>query len=617
MRTEADVRTGAELLVDELKIAGIDTIFCITGAGNLAIVDAIKRDNSIKMIYSHHEQASVMAAQGFARTTGKIGVALVTTGGGTSNALTGVLSAYLDSIPLLVISGNESSFHCANPWNLRAYGVQGFDSISTFKNVTKNAMRISETKDISSNVRNSIQMALSDRMGPCHIDFPMDLQRKKIDPQDVPMRSVYLDESDTEDFKFSQELSQALSEDPKVVLYLGNGIRYSKNLNDLRKMIQEYRLPFVLSWSAIDLMPGLEEFNIGRVGIYGDRAANLLIQKCSIVIAIGTRLAIPQIGYDKLDFARNAKKFIVEIDSTECSKFDDLGWNVLKSSATKFIGTFGRILEAIQSDLETEEWLSECNSVISKFPRINQIGNLPQTGEVHSAHVIEFLNDNLTSDSIVVTDVGAGLLTGHYLLNPNGKQRVFTSQGLGEMGFGLPGAIGAYFGSPNSQIICLNTDGAIMFNLQELQVVKEHKIPLKLFIFNNSGYSMIRISQDNLFDSRLAGSTVNTGISFPNFSELANVFDFDFLRVNSLEKSKSDLLGKLASRNPTLVEIVMSPEQKYLPRLATNKLDNGSFVSPPIEDLDPKISLEELESALGYKAHPNSYLARGLTYETD
>ena len=208
-------------------------------------------------------------------------------------------------------------------------------------------------------------------------------------------------------------------------------------------------------------------------------------------------------------------------------------------------------------------------------------------------------------------------MTGHYLLNPNGKQRVFTSQGLGEMGFGLPGAIGAYFGSPNSQIICLNTDGAIMFNLQELQVVKEHKIPLKLFIFNNSGYSMIRISQDNLFDSRLAGSTVNTGISFPNFSELANVFDFDFLRVNSLEKSKSDLLGKLASRNPTLVEIVMSPEQKYLPRLATNKLDNGSFVSPPIEDLDPKISLEELESALGYKAHPNSYLARGLTYETD
>ena len=431
------------------------------------------------------------------------------------------------------------------------------------------------------------------------------------------MHSVYLDESDTEDFKFSQELSQALSEDPKVVLYLGNGIRYSQNLNDLRKMIQEYRLPFVLSWSAIDLMPGLEEFNIGRVGIYGDRAANLLIQKCSIVIAIGTRLAIPQIGYDKLDFARNAKKFIVEIDSTECSKFDDLGWNVLQSSATKFIGNFGRILEAIQPDLETEEWLSECNSVISKFPRINQIGNLPQTGEVHSAHVIEFLNDNLASDSIVVTDVGAGLLTGHYLLNPNGKQRVFTSQGLGEMGFGLPGAIGAYFGSPNSQIICLNTDGAIMFNLQELQVVKEHKIPLKLFIFNNSGYSMIRISQDNLFDSRLAGSTVNTGISFPNFSELANVFDFDFLRVNSLEKSKSDLLGKLASRNPTLVEIVMSPEQKYLPRLATNKLDNGSFVSPPIEDLDPKISLEELESALGYKAHPNSYLARGLTYETD
>jgi acetolactate synthase-1/2/3 large subunit len=211
MKSETDSQTGAELLVNELKTAGVDTVFCITGAGNLAIVDAIEREKSIKIIYSHHEQASVMAAQGFARVTGKIGVALVTTGGGSSNALTGILSAYLDSVPLLIISGNESSFHCANTSNLRAYGVQGFDSVSTFKNVTKSAQRISDMREISNNTRDAIYLALSDRMGPCHIDFPMDLQRKRIEPQNERTIKNISKNNVVTDSRFLQTLSQSLA----------------------------------------------------------------------------------------------------------------------------------------------------------------------------------------------------------------------------------------------------------------------------------------------------------------------------------------------------------------------------------------------------------------------
>jgi acetolactate synthase-1/2/3 large subunit len=243
---------------------------------------------------------------------------------------------------------------------------------------------------------------------------------------------------------------------------------------------------------------------------------------------------------------------------------------------------------------------------------MEQVGQLDFPDSIHSCAVIDFLNRNLHENAVVVTDVGAGLLSGHYMYEPKNEQRIITSQGLGEMGFGLPGAIGAYFGDKTRQIVCLNTDGAIMFNLQELQLVTHHRIPLKLFIFNNFGYSMIKISQENLFESRFSGSDLNTGISFPSFKKISETFEMDYVRIDSDETINNHLLAALESDKPVLIEVIMSPNQKYLPRLATSKREDGSLVSPPLEDLDPKISIESLEKYLGYKAHINSYKARGL-----
>ena len=248
-----------------------------------------------------------------------------------------------------------------------------------------------------------------------------------------------------------------------------------------------------------------------------------------------------------------------------------------------------------------------------KFPRIEQLGPPPATEstQIHSGVVLSYLNSVLESDALVITDVGAALLNGHYLYEQEGNRRFFTSQGLGEMGFGLPAAIGAHFADTSKQLVCLNTDGAIMFNLQELQVVAEHKIAMKLFIFNNSGYSMIRISQENLFDGRLEGSTVDSGISFPEFEDIAKTFGFNHVKIRNRDDLKF-IEKSLVSPHPELIEVIMDPEQKYFPRLATNKLPDGTLVSPPIEDLDPKISIELLEKMLGYKPHENSFRARGL-----
>jgi acetolactate synthase-1/2/3 large subunit len=612
--TKSSFVNGADHLVKTLKDHKVQVIFAITGAGNLAIIDSILRDGEITLVYSHHEQAAVMEAQGYSRISGKIGVALVTTGGGTSNAITGILSAHLDSVPVLVISGNESFFHCENSYQLRAYGVQGFDSVSVIKPIAKDSYRITNSSEIIEVTQRMINLALTPRMGPTHIDFPMDLQRKRVVEKVLPPSNNSTRVKPTK----SRELSiflvsclENLAKSYQPMLYIGNGCRDQKTRKLLETVIENLQIPFLLSWSAIDLFPESHRLNMGRVGIYGDRAANIALQKADSLICLGTRLAIPQIGYELADFARNATKWVVEIDPTECDKFSGSLWNVLNGDVSEFLTSFNSKLET--QDLRVSpNWVSDLEGIWNKIPRKDQIGDPVSDPEVfvHSAEIIQYLNKQLKEDAIIATDVGAGLLTGHYMFESKGSQRFFTSQGLGEMGFGLPGAIGAYFAEPTKQIICLNTDGGIMFNLQELQLVSEHRIPLKLFIFNNDGYTMIKTSQENLFESRVSGSTSNSGISFPLFINIAETFGFDYYKVlnsNSLNKQFNDLLD---SQKPVLFEIIMDPEQKYLPRLSTTKLGDGSLVSPPLEDLSPMISAELLRSLLGQDLRPESIKAR-------
>ena len=610
--------TGADILVDFLISRGVSIIFCITGAGNLAIVDALVRDGRIRLIYSHHEQAAVMEAQGYSRISGKLGVALVTTGGGTSNVVTGVLSAHLDSVPTLIISGNESSFHCENQSLLRAYGVQGFDSVTVLRPITKFSERIRDVSETIAVMTHAADLALANRMGPVHVDFPMDLQRKKTALRNVQKHLATvpsLSANPTEVEEFVNRLTSALNQSFKPTLYLGNGCRHPEIYHQVQYLIKEFQIPYFVSWSAMDLFPDADPLNFGRVGIYGDRAANILLQKSDLILALGTRLAIPQLGYDREDFARKASKWVIEIDPTECQKFSGLDWNVLNLDAKEFLhyiiptDTSRKLVETKFSD-----WIREGGSLWEELPRRDQVGPVgsENLNFLHSAEVIEVLNRELDGDAILSTDVGAGLLTGHYMYEQSGNRRLFTSQGLGEMGFGLPGAIGAHFADQTKQIVCLNTDGAIMFNLQELQLVKEHRIPLKLFIFNNSGYSMIRISQNNLFDSRVAGSTTNSGISFPDFGKLADLFGLQHVILDKANEWKSQLTEGLKSTTAVLFEVIMNPEQKYLPRLATSKLTDGTLISPPLEDLDPLLELSDLEKFLGYPAHQNSRRARGI-----
>ena len=608
--------TGGQYVVDFLASQEVETVFCITGAGNLAIVDAFSKAPQIRVVFSHHEQAAVMEAIGYSKISGKPGVALVTTGGGSSNVVTGILSAQLDSIPVFLISGNESSFHCENMHDFRAYGVQGFDSVAVLSPITKVASRVMNSGDLPEILAESWAKMISGRQGAVHVDVPMDIQRRSIGNPEPPEKVNHRDTLDSP-IAQKQVLSAALKKAQRPIFYIGNGLRSSRVNSLLDELWTKTKIPFFLSWSALDLAPEDHVGNFGRLGIYGDRYGNLALQKSDLVVCLGTRLSIPQVGYDRNDFGRLAKKWVIDCDETELTKFDGPDWHTVLADATKFLEELLKNLSSSDEVIDRQDWLSDLAQMKRELPRVEQVGPRPESssGFVHSVDVMSYLNEALDSTAIIGTDVGAALLSGHYALEIKEGQSLFTSQGLGEMGFGLPGTIGAYFADPSRQLVCLNTDGAIMFNLQELQLISQEKIPMKLFIFNNDGYSMIKISQENLFDGRYQGSTPSSGVSFPSFEKLAILFGLNYTKVSKSSDFEGGIRSALNSQGPELIEIIMDPDQKYLPRLGTSKLPDGTLVSPPLEDLEPKIDIEVLERLLGYKAHRNSYTARGLTYD--
>ena len=337
------VATGADAVAAALEELGVDIVFGITGAGNLAICDAIYRRGATRLVFVHHEQAALMAAQGLARTTGRLGVALVTTGGGSTNALTGIVGAQMDSVPLLVLSGNESSIHTNTDNELRIWGVQGFDSRQVFAPVTKEAHRARNADQIRDLVVNAARTALEPRAGAVTIDIPMDLQRKPLNTTlagspAVPVldagRSV--DYGDVLDASLDR-LTAALRRSMRPVLLLGNGLRAGMDRPEIRALVADIGIPTLLSWSAIDLLDASHPMNFGRSGIYGDRYSNMVVQNADLVVAIGSRLAIPQLSYDPADFARDAQVFVVDVDGKELEKFVGDRWVRVQADAGQFL----------------------------------------------------------------------------------------------------------------------------------------------------------------------------------------------------------------------------------------------------------------------------------------
>lgn len=588
--------TLTDYIANFLAEKNVKTVFAITGASAIRIIDSIGQHPELKYICPHHEQAGVMAAIGNFRKTGQIGVMVVTAGPGGTNALTGVASAYLDSIPLLVLAGQEKSEFLED--NLRGKGVQGLPMAQIASPIVKKSFVIKNTENIQSVMEEAYEIATTGRPGPVWIDIPQDLQTKPIEVR--PMKSVY-SVPDTIRSSDLNQLLELLYKSHRPLIWAGHGIRLAKGESEFLKLVEKLGIPVLTAWNGADLLYENHACYAGRAGIYGNRSSNFILQNCDLLICLGTRLAIPQRGYDFNEFAATAKKVIVEIDPAEIEK---LKFNIdlsIQGCVGSFLKAFNKHFEenTINNPFpEINSWWNYCRSMREKYPAVTPTEKKELPNVVNSYHFMDSLSEHLRSTDNIVTDMGTSLTCTHAAIRLKKGQRLITSTGLGEMGFGLPCAVGVALGAldDGTQTVFIGAEGSLMMNLQEFQTVVHHKLPIKIFILNNNAYLTIFHTENALFGpNHLSACTNESGVSFPNLGKIVNAFGIEYRAIRSAKDFETIIPEVLNYSGPILCDVFMPEDQFLGPKSAVKVREDGTLYSPPLEDLFPYIDSKELE----------------------
>ena len=596
----------SDYIADYLARSHVRHVFTISGSGNVHLLDSIARHPELEYVCVHHEQAGVMAANAYGRISGRPGVMLTTSGGGASNAITGVLGAWADSIPLIVLSGQERTVF-ANPENpSRMWGLQGWDVPEAVKGFTKYAATIRDPLLVNLHLEKAFDAAFYGRPGPVWLDIPTDIQAASVDASRITWYQSEEEQARLAPVCVSEVVSLIEAAERPVVL-LGHGVRLAGAAGLVAELMAALPVPFLTSWAGADLVATAHPQHFGHAGAHGSRCANFVIQNSDLVIVIGSRLAEPQIGYNFDTFARDAKKVIVDIDLHEhlgrFSDRDDV--TLIRADAYDFIS-------GLVSHLGTYPiswwypWLERCRTWRAKYPATDPAYTKDAPGFINSYGFTTALSHHLASDEIVAVDPGTAFTCTHQGIELSGTQRFIASRGLGEMGFGLPAAVGACFANDKEQVVLITGDGSIMLNLQELQTVATHKLPLKIFLYVNNGYLAIRATQRSLFDERYPATGAETGVMCPDMQKLFGVFGFETFKLTDPDDMDATIEQVLATDGPAMCEVVMQPDQPLGPRLAAYLQPDGSIVSPPLEDMYPFLPREQLAREMLIGLHPRS-----------
>jgi len=596
----------SDAIADFLEANEIKHAFGIIGAGNVHIFDSIFKKGYTELICVHHEQAASMAVQTYYRMTGKVTAAILTTGGGSTNGVTGVVSAWADSIPALIISGNENSRYYEPHKNVRMWGVQGYDSTAMVDKVTKHVSRVLDPKETISELEKCYSITTEGRPGPVWIDIPMNMQMAMVDDDQIKHYTPEERKPAAETLK--DQVSQIVSDlkqAKRPLIWLGHGIRLAGGVDLIQPLLEKMGIPALVTWAGIDMIDSSHPLVYGRAGVYGQRCGNFVLQNCDYLLSIGTRMAIPQIGYEISELTREAQIAVVDIDKYELLKYEARYKHMVVADAKDFLEEITVQTTDYPANLYPE-WIAICDNFKQKYPWVNPSDHPDVDGFINSYPFMEKLVDHFKEDQVVVTDMGTALLSGHQVLKFKKGQRLMTSTGLGEMGYGLPAAIGASFATNRGEVMCLNCDGGMMMNLQELQTIAHHQLPIKLFIFNNDGYLMVKHTQKAMFGGRAAGADLKSGVSCPDFSALADAFNFKHCQIRSWEDFDKYIPEVQAYNGPIVCEVFMHPQQMFYPKLGVAVQKDGSLVSPPLEDLSPLMPREELRGNMLNGLHPKS-----------
>ena len=566
-------------------------VFMVSGGGNMHLIDSLGRNPNLEYICNHHEQACTFAAEGYARITNKIGVSYVTTGPGGTNAITGIYSAWVDSIPTLTISGQvkfETTLASQPELQLRQLGDQEVNIIDLVKPITKYAVMITEKNSIKYHLQKAIYEAKQGRPGPVWLDIPLDIQgalveEKELFDFEIPTQKIY-------NLKIDKVI-EAMKQAKRPVIIAGNGITLSEANQAFNTLISQLKIPVVGTFARYDIIKNNNKYFFGRYGTVGNRMANFTIQNSDLIIAIGTRLNIRAISYNWEYFGREATKIIVDIDPNELEKHTLDPDIKIQADAKEFILKLHDHI-AMETLPSYQEWFNKCLSYKNKYGTLER-GRKDLVDFVDSYNFFDTLSDIAKDDTIYIFGNGTACVSSYQSLKLKHNQKVVVNSGCAAMGYDLPAAIGACIANNKKEVICVTGEGSLQMNLQELQTIMHNQLPIKLFILNNGGYISIRNTQNGFFKGHKVGADTESGISFPDSIKLAKAYGFRTVKIENQTHLKSDLNTILQIKGSVICEVMLSPTEKMEPKLSSIIKPNGKIVSKPLEDMYPFLDRDE------------------------
>lgn len=598
----------SDYIAKKIVEIGVKHVFMITGGGAMHLNDSIGRCNNLEIICNHHEQASAIAVEGYSRITGSIGVAIVTTGPGGTNAITGVLGQWQDSIPALYISGQVrySTTVASTGLPLRQLGDQEVNITEIVRSITKYSVMVTDPLSIRYHFEKAVYLAKNGRPGPAWLDIPLDVQSAYVDEENLypfePDESKLFDKDKIEGQV--KELIKLIKKAKRPVILAGSGIRSAHARQEFMEVIDKLNIPVLTAWHAHDLMYEDHRLFFGRPCSFGDRSGNFIIQNSDLLLSIGSRLNIRQISYSFEAFAREAFRVVVDIDPAELQKPTIFPNMAVHSDAKYFLNT---VLKKIGSNTiqPKDEWIKWCKKIKGKYKVI-----LPEYYQeeicINPYVFIDVISDLLDDKDVIVVGNGAAFIVTFQAFRLKKGQNLIGNSGTASMGYDLPAAIGACVANGKKPVMCFAGDGSIQMNIQELQTIVHHKLPIKIFVFNNGGYLSIRTTQTNFFNSHFVGESANSGVSFPDMFAIAQAYGIEAIRINSHNELNVKINKVLQTQGPCLCDVVMSPSQTFLPRVSSQKLPDGTMVSKPLEDMYPFLNRDEfLENMLIPEWNPN------------
>lgn len=586
----------SDFIAKRLKeIYNVNNVFMVSGGGAMHLNDSLGK--YIPYVCNHHEQACAMAAEGYARVNQGLAVVNVTTGPGGLNCLNGVLGQWTDSVPVLYISGQvktSTTIGSCPEIPLRQLGDQEVDIIPVVKPLTKYAEMLKEPNDIEYILDKAIYLATHGRKGPVWIDIPINLQAAVIDETKLKKYNpkedeLVLPDIDNEIIK----VFEILDTSKRPLIIAGHGIRLAGAKDEFLKLVGLLKIPVVTTMNGFDIIPCDNPYFIARIGTVANRAGNFALQNADLILCLGTRNNIRQISYNWENFAKNARIVSVDIDKAELDKPTIKPDIKINADVKNFIE---KIMPFVK-DKEYKEWIEFCHKLKEKYPPLSEAPRVAHN-PIEPYYFIEKLTEQFKCDETVVCANGTAFLLPFQVGKVKENQRYIWNSGDASMGYGLPAAIGACIANDRKRTVCIEGDGSVMMNLQELQTVLTYNLPVKLFILNNGGYISIQQTQKNFFEGRFTACTVHSGVEIPDFIKLGKAFGFNTVKIDKLSDLEEQIQNVLNSEGAVLCEVMLSADYTFAPKLSAKKLPDGTMVSPSIEDMSPFLPQEELNSNL-------------------